>query len=96
MRKTLVSSLKRWFPRTWRDKLKSREACQRKVPHKSTLHRAVVKVDMAAMLARRAWYAANGPTYRHIVFDASPQQGQEYFIIVERVIKRSAMASVAS
>ena len=96
LRKTLVSSLKWWFPKTWRDKLKSKEASQRKLPHRSTLYAAVVRVDMAAMLARRAWYAANGPTYRHIAFDASPQQGQEFFVTVERVIKRSAMASVAS
>ena len=40
------------------------------------------------MLARRQWYKAHGPTYRYLAFDASPQHGQEYFVIVERVVRR--------
>ena len=96
LRAILVSSLKFWYPRSWRRRIASKELKGRRVMDRSTLHRAVVKVDIAAMLARRAWRRENSPTYRYLAFDASPQRGQEFVVTVERVIVRSTMASHVS
>ena len=93
---TSLAWLKWWFPRTWRRKLASREASTRKLPHRTTLDRAEMKVDIGAMLARREWYRTHGPMYRYIAYDASPQHGQEFFVTVERVILESALDSMAS
>ena len=94
LKQTLISSLKWFHPRTWREELKKRAKQIDTVPTRSTLHRSAVKLDIASMLAHRAWYKANGPAYRHLAFDASPQRGQEFFITVERIITVASMASV--
>ena len=69
---------------------------RRRVPRADTQRRNVVRLDSASMLARRAWYKVNGPTYRYIAYDASPQRGHEYFASVERVVRRAALAASAS
>ena len=62
------------------------------VASKDTLARAVVRLDQAAMLWRRKSWRRDGPVFRHIAFDASPQHGQEVFVTVERVTARVALA----
>ena len=59
------------------------------VPTANTQRRHIVRLDMASMLAHRFWYKANGPTFRYLSFDASPQHGYEYFVSVERVVRRA-------
>ena len=61
------------------------------VASKDTLARAVVRLDQAAMLWRRKSWRRDGPVFRHIAFDASPQHGQEVFVTVERVTARVAL-----
>ena len=91
----LLASLRFWHPQSWQA-MCSRLQPTRIVPHKSTYRRSVVKTDLAAMLARRAWYAANGPTYRYLAYDASPQRGLEFFATVERVVRRGAVQAAVS
>jgi len=57
------------------------------------LRRARVRLDLAASLWHREWYAQSGGTYRYVACDASPQarQSLEIFVAVERVIVRSAL-----
>ena len=69
---------------------------RRKVPAKATSYRNVVRLDIAAMLARRNWYRVNGPVYRYVSFDASPQHGQEMFGTVERTVIRSKVGQLAN
>ena len=63
------------------------------LPHGCTLIRARVRMDVAAMLAHRSWYKENGPTFRYLAYDASPQHGVEIFATVERVIRRADLAA---
>ena len=56
------------------------------MPHFTTLARLAMKVDAAAMLQHRSWYAGSRPAYRYLAFDASPQHGTELFGTVERII----------
>ena len=68
----------------------------RDLPAASQLYQHVVRVDIAAMLARRAWYAQRGPTFRYLAFGASPQKGHEFFMTVERVVVREDVDSVCA
>ena len=63
------------------------------LPHCGTHRRHVQCLDFAAMLARRAWYLQNRPTFRYLAFDASPQRGLEIFVTVERVVSQADMVS---
>ena len=90
---TLVNSHRFWYPSKRR--FPPGHPVDRKVPHADTQRRNVVRIDSASMLARRAWYKVNGPTYRYIAYDASPQRGHEYFASVERVVRRAALAAAA-
>lgn len=62
-------------------------------PGGPTLRRARKRLDVAAMLYHREWYVANGPFFRYIACDASPQVGQsfEVFVTVERTVRREAL-----
>ena len=67
------------------------------VPHACTQRRNIVRADVASMLAHRDWYKANGPFYRYVAYDASPQRGHGHFATVERLIRREAIVdSVAA
>ena len=73
------------------------EAVGKLVAHPVTQHRSIVSVDMASMLWNRHSYKASGQSYRYLAYDASPQCGHEYFVTVERVVRRKAMrAAMAS
>ena len=96
LQENLVKAMRWWYPRTWRQRAKSIVEGRRKVPAKATSYRNVVQLDIAAMLARRRWYGVNGPTYRYISFDASPQVGQELFATVERIVNRSKVGELAN
>ena len=96
LRESLLKSLRWWYPRSWRQRAKSVVEGRRKVPAKATSYRNVVQLDIAAMLARRRWYKVNGPTYRYISFDASPQAGQELFATVERIVNRSKVGKLVN
>ena len=87
LREVLLASKRWWAPAQWQLICQG----QRKIehaPHASSQRRQIVRMDIASMLARRQWYKAHGPTYRYLAFDASPQHGQEYFVSVERVVRR--------
>ena len=66
------------------------------MPSKATSYRNVVRLDIAAMLARRDWYKRTGPVYRYVSFDASPQHGQEMFAAVERTVIRSSVGELVN
>ncbi len=91
----LTNSLRWWYPKTWRQKRVSLVR-ERRIPHAAAVRRACVRLDIASMLAWRAWYKARGPAYRYLSFDASPQRGQEYFVTVERLVLCSTMDQLAS
>ena len=93
--RSLRSALRWWFPNGW-EAIREALGGQRVVPSNSTLKRARVQLDVAAMLARRKWYADEGPTYRYLSYDASPQRGVEVFVTVERVVTRAAVRRVAN
>ncbi|MCP4244934.1 MAG: hypothetical protein GY772_30700 [bacterium] len=59
------------------------------VPSRTCLLRARPRLDVAAMALWRNWYAASGPVFRYVAFDASPQRsGLEVFGAAERVIRQ--------
>ena len=91
----LMNCLRFFHPRTWK-RVARNTVAMGQVPHKGTLRRNTVRLDMAAMLARRMWYQANGPTYRYLSYDASPQRGVEFFATVERVVRRKDLEVAAS
>ena len=87
--------LKYLLPDTWEQVLQSRQDAGIEHPSRYCIARARARLDIAAMLARRSWYAANGPTYRYLGFDASPQRpGIEVFATIERVVSRDAMSGL--
>ena len=95
VRAQLLNALRFFHPRNWRSVASTTRKLEQ-VPHKATNRRNIVRLDMAAMLARRQWYKANGPTYRYLAYDASPQRGLEFFATVERVVRRRALHVAAS
>ena len=92
VREQLVSTLRFLHPSSWQARLATLSVRSQKLPHPSTQRRGAVRLDLASMLARRQWYRANGPTYRYLAYDASPQRGHEFFVTVERVVRRSEVA----
>ncbi len=69
-------------------------AAQFSLPTQWTLRRRRVQLDIAAMVAHRAWFEMAGRTYRYVCCDASPQMHQsvEVFASAERVVPRAAVA----
>lgn len=67
------------------------------VPSATTMRRARVRFDVAAMLAHRERYKLHGPFFRFIGCDASPQVHQSYevFVTVEMVVPRSAVQGLS-
>ncbi|MCP4239835.1 MAG: hypothetical protein GY772_04665 [bacterium] len=66
------------------------------VPSGTCLLRARPRLDVAAMGLWRNWYVANGPVFRYVAFDASPQRsGLEVFGAAERVLRQSDVAGEA-
>lgn len=63
-----------------------------RMPKKDSLCRARPRFDIAAMMANRELYRRNGPYFRYIAFDASPQncESTEIFVSVERVVQRAS------
>lgn len=94
VRQAVIRVMQFMYPRTWRERVGTREAKGRKMVSRQTLDRAVVRTDIASMLARREWYRQCAGVYRHISFDASPQHGQEFFATVERSMLRSEVARI--
>lgn len=90
--RSLTSALRWWLPHSWKA-VQSDLASTRVAPSKQTLQRSKIQLDAAAMLAHRRWYTANGPSYRYIAYDASPQRGVELFVTVERVVLQTAVSS---
>ena len=87
LREVLLASARWWAPGQWQSIVHG----QRKIedaPAANSQRRHIIRMDIASMLARRQWYKLHGPTYRYLAFDASPQHGQEYFVSVERVVRR--------
>ena len=91
LKRTLLASFRWFYPKTWKAKLASAEVQLKDAPHAATLRRSIVRLDWAAMLARRQWYKKNGPTFRYIAYDASPQRQHEFFVTVERVVRKSSL-----
>ena len=62
------------------------------LPLVPTLRRMVVRLDCAWMLYRREANAGQDAlaSWRYISFGASPQGGQEIYILVERMVARGA------
>ena len=80
------------IPDTWEATVTARAEAGVRHPSRFSIARARVRLDVAAMLARRKWYACKGPTYRYIGFEASPQKpGIEVFATIERVVLRAAV-----
>ena len=75
-------------PGRWQTELKESSKVD-DMPHSSTLGRLAIRVDIAAMLQHRYWYASSRPAYRYLAFDASPQHGTELFGTVERIVLES-------
>ena len=60
------------------------------LPSKQTIARSRLRLDIATMLAHRSMRALEGPSYRYLGFDASPQSGGvEVFATLERSVLRS-------
>jgi len=97
LKDTLIKGAHWLFGQNWRSVLASRASrdVDSQLPHHTTQRRNIVRLDWAAMLARRKWYKANGPTYRYLAYDASPQRGHEFFVTVERVVLWSALDSAS-
>ena len=91
VKQQMLNTLRFFHPTSWMAKFRKDKVDS--VPHATTLRRSVINLDFAAMLAQRKWYSANGPTYRYLAFDASPQRGHEFFVTVERVVQRKALRS---
>jgi len=66
----------------------------RRLPVGKTLRRSRVRLDIASSLWQREWYGRNGPTFRYVACDASPQcqQSYEVFVSVERIVRRADVA----
>ena len=95
LKQVLLASARWWAPGL----VQSIAQCQRHIddaPAANTQRRHIIMLDIASMLARRQWYKLSGPTFRYLSFDASPQGGQEYFVSVERVVKRSDVREVSA
>ena len=88
VRDTVLSSLKLVFPKTWETQLTALKAAD-ETPSRWTIIRAVVTLDIAAMLYMREWYRDNAPIFRYLAMDASPLRGTEFFATVERVVLQS-------
>ena len=87
---TAANVVRFYNPRDWSSMLSQVESQGHTFPLGQALRTGRLKIDMAAMLARRAWYRLCGPTYRYIGVDASPQPpGLEVLVTVERVIRRA-------
>lgn len=82
------AALRFHHPTDWKEHKATLSSKMHHIPSPWTLRRGRVKLDCASMLQRRLWYASNGPTYRYLGIDASPQRpGQEVLVCVERVIR---------
>ena len=92
LREQLKVGLRWLFPR-WSGSEAYRRL--RDLPASNTHRQHVGRLDYAAMLARRAWYRQNGPTFRYLAFDASPQRGLEIFVTVERVVRQKDVLNAA-
>ena len=67
-----------------------------RMPSKSSLYRGRITLDIATMLARREVRAFEGPSFRHLGFDASPQRGGvEVFATLERTILKKDLIGEA-
>jgi hypothetical protein len=68
-----------------------------RLPSRTTLHRARVRLDVAAMLFHRWQFAQDKrQLFRYIAYDASPQRGVEIFVVVERIIHVDACGANAA
>ncbi len=66
---------------------------QEPFPTRWTLCRARMRLDIASMLARRGVYVREGPFFRFVSFDASPQRpGVEVFASLERTLRQEVVA----
>ena len=91
LRPTLASCMKMAFPHL-------RKQATISIPpvvSGQTWNRNVVRLDLASMLSNRSTWKAMGPAFRYLAYDASPQGGQEFFVSVERVMRRSELDKVS-
>ena len=65
------------------------------LPKHKCLTLARVRLDIAAMLARRELGPLHGPSFRYLGFDASPQLGREIFATVERTVLRKSLEALS-
>ena len=67
------------------------------LPSPTLLNVARVQVDIAAMLAYRHLYKINGPYYRFVAFDMSPQARQSFEVLntCEITVNRQALHGIA-
>ncbi len=93
MHADVIADMKFMNPQTWHERL-SEQRHVAKVPGHIALEDSRVKLDIACMLAHRSWYNSQGPVFRYICSDASPQCNQSYevFVSAERMIRRSCIA----
>jgi len=97
LKASLRASIQWFFPQEWQAIARKNAARELSdTPDATTLMRNAFRLDCAAMLLRRQWYRDNGPTYRYLAYDASPQRGHEYFVTVERVVRRSALQAASA
>ena len=64
-----------------------------RVPHKTQLSRARIKLDMLLMLIRQDMLASSGE-FLFLSADASPIGGKEYFLVIEDKVRRKDAASL--
>jgi hypothetical protein len=93
MHAAVIATMKFMHPQTWHEHL-SEQRHVAQVPGHRALKDSRVKLDIACMLAHRSWYNSQGPVFRYICSDASPQCNQSYevFVSAERMIRRSCIA----
>ena len=92
----IEAALRLLYPSDWEHRVGELLASGHRMPKKDTLRRSRARLDCAAMLQRRLWYGEQGPTYRYLGIDASPQRpGLEVLVTVERVIRRSDVRGMA-
>lgn len=90
-------ALQYWYPDDFASRRAALAVVGARLPGRHTLVRSRIRLDIAAMLHRREWFATSRPAlHRYLSFDASPQsRGVEVLVTVERVVTHEALLAWA-
>jgi len=91
--KTARAAVKFLYPSSWRRRLAEAEVPLEDMPKKSQLYVSRIRLDIVSMMWSRQCYRLNGPYFRYLTHDASPQRnmGWEVFMSSERIIQQTSV-----